>query len=293
MRPQQASRPIKPLAGFEPAACVTAQDLTHLGDFGGQAPWYDGERLEDAQAEVLRKMLLAIVADPQLLVARIGVQLARLRAAKTLPEAVSRRLLGEARAVFGPLANRLGVRQIKWELEDLALRYLKPEQYKTIASALAERRVDRECYIADLRTEINDLLARAGISAKVYGRPKNIFSIHRKTRYKGLFFEQLFDARNVRIVRASVPDSYAALGVVHGRWRYIPGEFDDYIATSKDDFYRSIHTTMIGPGGKSVEIQIRTQEMNKQTELGVAARWRYKEDGPLNASYERKIQWVC
>ncbi|MBM4209259.1 MAG: bifunctional (p)ppGpp synthetase/guanosine-3',5'-bis(diphosphate) 3'-pyrophosphohydrolase [Gammaproteobacteria bacterium] len=284
--------PDKAPAGFELAAFVAAHELTRLGDFGGQAQWRDGARLDDAQAEVLRKMLLAIVADPRLVVARIGIQLARLRAAKTLPEAVSRRLAGEARAVFGPLANRLGVWQIKWELEDLAFRYLEPEQYKTIASALAERRADRERYIADLRAEINDLLAREGISAEVYGRPKHIFSIHRKMQRKGLSFEQLFDVRAVRIVCASVPDCYAALGVVHGRWTYIPGEFDDYIATPKDNFYRSIHTAVIGPGGKSVEIQIRTREMHEQAELGVAAHWRYKEDGPRNASYERKIEWV-
>jgi len=284
--------PDKVPVGFEPAAFAAAQELTRLGDFGGQAQWRDGERLDEAQAEVLRKMLLAIVADPRLVVARIGIQLARLRAAKTLPVALSRRLAGEARAVFGPLANRLGVWQVKWELEDLAFRYLEPEQYKAIASALAERRADRERYITDLRVEINDLLAREGLSAEVYGRPKHIFSIHRKMQRKGLSFEQLFDVRAVRIVCASVPDCYAALGAVHGRWTYIPGEFDDYIATPKDNFYRSIHTAVIGPGGKAVEIQIRTREMHEQAELGVAAHWRYKEDGPRNANYERKIEWV-
>ena len=284
--------PEKAPEGFEIAAFSAAQELARLGDFGNQAQWRDGERLDEAQAEVLRKMLLAIVADPRLVIARIGIQLARLRVAKALPETARRRLAGEARAVFGPLANRLGVWQIKWELEDLAFRYLEPEQYKAIAGALAERRADRERYIADLRTEINDLLAREGLHAEVYGRPKHIFSIHRKMQRKGLSFEQLFDVRAVRIVCASVPDCYAALGAVHGRWTYIPGEFDDYIATPKDNFYRSIHTAVIGPGGKSVEIQIRTREMNEQAELGVAAHWRYKEDGPRDASYERKIEWV-
>jgi GTP pyrophosphokinase len=282
--------PAKSPAGIDPKSLEAARELSRLGEFGGSAHWQDGARLGDAQAEVLRKMLLAVVADPRLVVARIGMQLARLRAAKSLPEPRQRALAAEARAVFGPLANRLGVWQVKWELEDLAFRYLEPAQYRSIAAALAERRADRERYIADLRTEIGELLRREGIAAEVYGRPKHIYSIYRKMQQKQLSFERLFDVRAVRIVCSSLADCYAALGAVHGRWTNLPEEFDDYIATPKDNLYRSIHTAVTGPGGKSVEIQIRTREMHEQAELGVAAHWRYKEGGSRDAGYERKIE---
>lgn len=284
--------PDRPPEGFDAAALAAASELARLGDFGGGGDWLEAGRLDESRAEVLRKMLLAVVADPRLVVARIGMQLARLRVAKNLADSERRRLAAEARAVYGPLANRLGVWQVKWELEDLSFRYLEPEQYKTIAAALAERRADRERYIAALCEELGTLLKTEGVNAEVYGRPKHIYSIHRKMQRKGLSFEQLFDVRAVRIVCSSIPECYAALGVVHGRWPYLPGEFDDYIATPKDNFYRSIHTAVIGPGEKSVEIQIRTREMHAQAELGVAAHWRYKEGGARDASYERKIEWV-
>ena len=269
-----------------------ATELQRLGEFGRGAQWRDGAQLDDTQAEILRKMLLAIVADPRLVVTRIGLQLARLRQAKDLPEAERRRLANEARAVFAPLANRLGIWQVKWELEDLAFRHLEPDAYKTIAAALAERRTDRERYITEFCNEVAALLQREGIRAEVYGRPKHIYSIHRKMQRKGLAFDQLFDVRAVRILCETIPECYAALGVVHGHWVYIPGEFDDYIATPKDNFYRSIHTAVIGPAAKPVEIQIRTREMHAQAELGVAAHWRYKEGGPRDVEYERKIDWV-
>lgn len=274
------------------ASLRAAAELERLGEFGRSAQWRDSARLDETQAEILRKMLLAIVTDPRLVVARIGLQLARLRAAKDLPETERRRLANEARAVFAPLANRLGIWQVKWELEDLAFRHLEPETYKAIAAALAERRADRERYISEFCNELGQRLQREGIRAQVYGRPKHIYSIHRKMQRKGLAFDQLFDVRAVRIVCSSVAECYAALGIVHGQWVYIPGEFDDYIATPKDNFYRSIHTAVIGPAAKPVEIQIRTQEMHAQAELGVAAHWRYKEGGPRDAEYERKIDWV-
>src|SRR5438105_1681360 len=169
----------------------------------------------------------------------------------------------EARAIYAPLANRLGVWQLKWELEDLAFRYLEPEEYKRVAAALNERRADRERYIETLRAELRAGLAAAGIAAEVYGRPKHIYSIYRKMQRKQLAFEQLFDVRAVRLVVASIPECYAALGIVHGLWPYIPGEFDDYVATPKGNGYRSIHTAVIGPHGRSVEVQIRTAERHE------------------------------
>ncbi|HKZ73164.1 MAG TPA: TGS domain-containing protein, partial [Steroidobacteraceae bacterium] len=157
---------------------------------------------------------------------------------------------------------------------------------------LNERRADRERYIDTLCTELNAELERAGVTAEVYGRPKHIYSIHRKMQRKQLAFEQIFDVRALRIVVGGVPECYTALGIVHGRWPYVPGEFDDYIATPKDNFYRSIHTAVIGPEGRSVEVQIRTREMHGHAELGVAAHWQYKEGGTRDADYDRKIQWV-
>ncbi|MGH8285969.1 MAG: bifunctional (p)ppGpp synthetase/guanosine-3',5'-bis(diphosphate) 3'-pyrophosphohydrolase [Steroidobacteraceae bacterium] len=269
-----------------------AQDLARLGELGLAPQWTPARGLDARQAETLRKMLLAVVSDPRLVLARLAVQLVRMRRARALTAPERERLAIETRAVFAPLANRLGVWQLKWELEDLAFRYLDSEEYKRLASALNERRADRERYIESLCEELHEELAQTGVEAEIYGRPKHIYSIHRKMQRKQLAFERIFDVRALRIVVATVPDCYTALGVVHARWPYVPGEFDDYIATPKDNFYRSIHTAVIGPEGRSVEIQIRTREMHDHAELGVAAHWQYKEGGTRNVDYERKIQWV-
>ena len=276
----------------DPAAVQIALDLQRLGELGLPRNWSPAQGLDARQAETVRKMLLAIVSDPRLVVARLAHQLVRLRHARSMPAEERERLAIETRAVFAPLASRLGVWQLKWELEDLAFRYLEPEEYHRIAAALNERRTDRERYIEELCSLLRKELERAGIKAEVYGRPKHIYSIYRKMQRKQLAFEQLFDVRAVRIVVDTVRDCYAALGVVHGLWTYIPGEFDDYIATPKDNFYRSIHTAVIGPEGKSVEVQIRTHEMHEHAELGVAAHWMYKEGVARDAQYERKIEWV-
>jgi GTP pyrophosphokinase len=273
-------------------AAETAQALVRLGELGLPRDWSPSQGLDPRQAETLRKMLLAVVSDPRLVLARLAEQLVGLRHARTLPPEERERLAVETRAVFAPLANRLGVWQLKWELEDLAFRYLDADEYRHIAAALNERRADRERYIEDLCSSLQAEMRKAGINAEVYGRPKHMYSIYRKMQRKHLAFEQLFDVRAVRVVVSSVPECYAALGVVHGLWHYIPGEFDDYIATPKGNFYRSIHTAVIGPGGKSVEVQIRTREMHEHAELGVAAHWTYKEGGARNAQYERKIEWV-
>jgi GTP pyrophosphokinase len=277
---------------FSAASRDIADQLARLGDFGGNMRWEESVTPRGSQAETLRKMLLAVVSDPRLVVARIAIQLARLRLAREVSPEDRERLANEARAVFAPLAHRLGVWQVKWELEDLAFRYLEPEAYKAIAKALAERRADREAYIARFVTELRSLLAAQHLHAEVQGRAKHIYSIHRKMQRKRLTLDQLYDLRAVRIVCDSVAECYAALGVVHGHWPYIRGEFDDYIATPKDNFYRSIHTAVIGPAGVPVEVQIRTLEMHQQAELGVAAHWRYKEGGARDASFEKKIEWV-
>ncbi|MGP8035241.1 MAG: RelA/SpoT family protein [Steroidobacteraceae bacterium] len=269
-----------------------AMALQRLGTLGLPRDWSPARGLDARQAETLRKMLLAVVSDPRLVLARLAEELVGLRHARELSAAERERRAVEARVIYAPLANRLGVWQLKWELEDLAFRYLEPEEYRRIAAALNERRADRERYIAALCTEIAGALHAAGIAAEVYGRPKHMYSIHRKMQRKQLAFEQLFDVRAVRVVVATLPECYAALGIVHGAWPYIPGEFDDYIATPKGNGYRSIHTAVIGPQAKSLEVQIRTREMHEHAELGVAAHWTYKEGGPRDAHYQRKIEWV-
>jgi GTP pyrophosphokinase len=277
---------------FGTAVSALARELAHFGDIRLTAGAAASHHLEPAQTEALRKMLLSVVSDPRLVLARLARQLVELNASKDGHAATRERLALETREVFAPLANRLGLWQLKWELEDLAFRFLQPGDYRRIAAALAEKRADRERYITSLCRTLEDLLRGAGIYAEVYGRPKHIYSIHRKMERKQLSFEQVFDLRAVRIVTSSVADCYAALGLVHGQYPYIPGEFDDYIATPKDNFYRSIHTAVLGPEGKAVEVQIRTREMHDQAELGLAAHWRYKESRAHDVSYDRKIEWV-
>jgi GTP pyrophosphokinase len=275
-----------------PEALRLATELRRLGEFGLDERWTQEQALTGAQAETLRKMLLAVVGDPRLVVARLAQQLVRARHARELPDEARRRLALETRDLYAPLANRLGIWGVKWELEDLAFRDLHPEDYRRIASALNEKRRDRESYIERVCAQLAAETAHAGIHAQIQGRPKHIYSIYRKMQRKGLSFEQLFDVRAVRIIVDNVADCYAALGLVHSLWTFIPAEFDDYIATPKENNYRSIHTAVHGPDGRSLEIQIRTQEMQDQAELGVAAHWVYKEGGGLTPRYEMKIQAV-
>ncbi|MGB6602797.1 MAG: TGS domain-containing protein, partial [Steroidobacteraceae bacterium] len=295
------ARPLIARAGLTPeqaalivgrSAADTAVALKRIGALGLPRDWSPAQGLDARQAETLRKMLLAVVSDPRLVLARLAEELVALRHARGLPAEERARRALEARAIYAPLANRLGVWQLKWELEDLAFRYLEPAEYRRIAAALNERRADRERYIEALCEELRTLLAGAGVTSDVYGRPKHMYSIHRKMQHKQLAFEQLFDVRAVRVVVASMPECYAALGVVHGRWPYIPGEFDDYIATPKSNGYRSIHTAVIGPQSRSLEVQIRTREMHEHAELGVAAHWTYKEGRAADPGYQRKIEWV-
>jgi GTP pyrophosphokinase len=292
---RRAGLPTQPAAGelrLPRAASRLALGLARLGELHLPANWSASQGLQGEQAETLRKMLLAVAADPRLVVARLAEQLVLLRHARTLSPGTQYRVALETREILAPLANRLGVWNLKWELEDLAFRYLEPAEYRRIAAALAERRVDRERYIESVCATLLSELRAAGVTAAVYGRPKHIFSIARKMRHKGVAFEQLYDVRAVRIVVETIADCYAALGIVHGLWHYIAGEFDDYIATPKENAYRSIHTAVTGPEGKSLEVQIRTRDMQEQAELGVAAHWRYKEGAVRDSSYERKIQWA-
>jgi GTP pyrophosphokinase len=239
-------------------------------------------------AEGLRRLLLALVSDVRVVLIELAWQLVQLRAARDQPEAAAA-LAEETMLIHAPLANRLGIWQLKWELEDLAFRYSEPEQYRRIARQVAERREDRENFIRGFTGELERLLREAGVSGEVLGRPKHIYSIWRKMQRKHLDFQELFDIRAVRVLVEDVPACYSVLGLVHTRWQPIPGEFDDYITTPKGNNYQSLHTAVVGPGGKAVEVQIRTREMNEHAELGVAAHWRYKEGGPNDPAFDRKI----
>jgi len=250
------------------------------------------QRAPEGAAEGLRRLLLAIVRDLRVVFVLLARQLARMRAAAALPAEQSAALARLTRDIHAPLANRLGIWQLKWELEDLAFRFLQPDVYKRIAKLLDERRTDRESFIRDALEELQQALAAAGIHAELAGRPKHIYSIWKKMQRKALDFSDLYDIRAVRVLVDNVTDCYAALGVVHARWPHLPGEFDDYIARPKANGYRSLHTAVLGPAGRTLEVQIRTHEMHRANELGVAAHWRYKEGGSGDAEFEAKIAWM-
>ncbi|MCS6785928.1 MAG: bifunctional (p)ppGpp synthetase/guanosine-3',5'-bis(diphosphate) 3'-pyrophosphohydrolase [Thiobacillaceae bacterium] len=247
---------------------------------------------EAGQSESLRQMLLAMTDDIRVVLIKLAERVQTLREAAQADEASRRRLARDARELYAPLANRLGVWQLKWELEDLACRYLEPETYRHIARLLDERRLDREWYIERVLGQLREELARAGLSGiEVMGRPKHIASIIAKMRKKHLDFEQVYDVRAVRILVPEVKDCYHALGVVHSLWQPIPGQFDDYISRPKANGYRSLHTAVVGPEHKALEVQIRTFDMHQEAELGVAAHWRYKEGGGA-AALTDKIAWL-
>jgi len=267
-------------------------DLEQLGRFSLPPGWRPGEALAGKQSEALRKMLLAVVSDVRLVLVRIAEQLYRIRHAKTATNEEQQAVAIETREIYAALANRLGVWQLKWELEDLAFRYLDPTTYRAIAKALNEKRDERESFIQLVETTLQDELLAQGVKADISGRPKHIYSIWRKMQRKDRGLDSLYDIRAVRVLVDDVKDCYAALGAVHNLWSYLPGEFDDYIANPKDNDYQSLHTAVVGPEGKTVEVQIRSHDMHRQAELGVAAHWRYKEGGGTPAAFDQKIRFL-
>jgi GTP pyrophosphokinase len=281
------------LAGIEkqfPAVAALVE-----GQHAASQVWsLHAERGSHASNEGLRRLLLAIVRDLRVVPILLARQLARMRNAETLPEAEQRALAELTRDIHAPLANRLGIWQLKWELEDLAFRYLEPQTYKQIARLLDEKRGDRERYIEGVKNTLQQAMAAQGVKADVAGRPKHIYSIWKKMRRKEVPISELYDLRAVRVLVDDIAACYAALGVVHSTWAPIPSEFDDYIARPKRNDYRSLHTAVIGPEGKTLEVQIRTFDMHRQAELGVAAHWKYKEVGShsADAAFDRKIAWM-
>jgi len=245
------------------------------------------------QLDNVRRMLVAMIDDVRVAIIKLAERIIALRTVKSDQPSRQLRVAKEVLEVFGPLANRLGIWRLKWELEDLAFRYQNPDEYRRIAARLDGRRIDREAEIASVAAELVAALAQEGIAAEVHGRAKHIFSIWRKMDAKNIDFDQVYDIRALRVIVPSIRDCYSALGVIHTRWRHVPREFDDYVANPKDNGYRSIHTAVVWPDRRTVEIQIRTREMHREAELGVCAHWAYKnEPGKSDAFYTEKLNWL-
>ena len=249
-------------------------------------------RRKDLATETLRKTLMAMGDDVRVVMIKLADRLHNMRTLSYIPESKRYRIAKETLDIFAPLANRLGIWQIKWELEDLAFRYTQPEDYKAIAEKLADRRVNREAEVKKIIVDLEKVLTEGGIKAEISGRSKHIYSIYQKMVQKDKVFENVRDLRGVRLIVQDIPSCYAALGIIHTHWRPIPNEFDDYIAAPKDNFYQSIHTSVIYTDGKPMEVQIRTEEMHHAAEYGIASHWLYKEKGSQDDHYQQRINWL-
>jgi GTP pyrophosphokinase len=281
---------------FGPEVAALVDGVTKLDELprvsrGVSRTKADSQRAELAK-ETLRKTFLAMGDDVRVVVIKLADRLHNMRTLSYLPPEKRRRIAVETLEIFAPLANRLGIWQMKGELEDLSFRYVFPDQYKEIAGLVAERRADRQRDMDLITARLRDELAKAGIEAEVKGRPKHLYSIYRKMERKQVPFELVHDVRGVRVLVASDSDCYLALGVIHSLWKPIPGGFDDYIATPKDNFYQSLHTAVVFDDGRTVEVQIRTRGMDESAEFGIAAHWRYKEGRKRDKDFEQRINWL-
>jgi GTP diphosphokinase / guanosine-3',5'-bis(diphosphate) 3'-diphosphatase len=243
-------------------------------------------------SENLRKTFLAMAEDPRVVLIKLADRLHNMRTLRYLPEEKQKRIAQETMDLFAPLASRIGIWQIKWDLEDLAFRYLEPETYHDIARQLDERRSERERKMNKIITHITDVMNREGMNAEVSGRPKHIYSIYRKMKRKKVPFKELSDIRGVRIIVPTEEECYAAVGIIHLHWRPLPGEFDDYIAAPKPSLYQSIHTSVVYDDGETLEVQIRTPEMHRKAEYGIAAHWRYKEGKKRDKDFEQRVAYL-
>jgi GTP pyrophosphokinase len=246
----------------------------------------------EQQIENLRKMFLAMARDVRVIIIKLADRLHNMRTLRHLPVDRQRRVAEETLEIFAPLANRLGIWRIKWELEDLCLRYLQPQEYYKLVEMVAKKRSEREGFIDELKRVLSAELDRAGISHEVQGRPKHFYSIYQKMKRQGKSFEEVYDLLAVRVIVPEVKDCYEALGVVHTLWKPVPGRFKDYIAMPKSNMYQSLHTTVIGPLGEPFELQIRTREMHRIAEYGIAAHWQYKESGDSTVNPDERISWL-
>jgi GTP pyrophosphokinase len=247
---------------------------------------------DQIQIDRMRKLLLAMVSDIRVVLIKLAERTCIMRGIKGISPAERKRIAQETMDIYAPLANRLGIGQLKWELEDIAFHYSDPDTYKKIAKFLAERRTDREERIHTTITQIKDKMLESDIKASVTGRAKHIYSIFSKTKRKNVDYKDIYDSSAVRILVPTIEDCYSALSIVHSMWEHIPEEFDDYITTPKPNGYRSIHTAVVGPNHKNLEIQIRTTTMHEEAERGVAAHWLYKEAKSSQGSYDAKIVFL-
>lgn len=245
---------------------------------------------EDAQVENLRKMFLAMAKDIRVIIIKLADRLHNMRTLSSLPPPKQQAIARETIEIYAPIAHRLGIWRVKWDLEDLALRYLDPDAYREIAERVQKKRVEREQAVTHVITDLKSEFEKVGLKADTTGRPKHFYSIHKKM-LKGRDFSTIYDLTAVRVIVDSVKDCYGALGVVHAMWKPLPGRFKDYIAMPKPNMYQSLHTTVVGPGGDPLEVQIRTWEMHRTSEYGIAAHWRYKEGGKKD-DYEQKLTWL-
>lgn len=256
------------------------------------SPEQASRRKRQVAIEALRKTFLAMNDDVRVVMIKLADRLHNMRTLGFTPPEKQARIAQETLDIYAPLANRLGIWQLKWELEDLSFRYVNPEKYKEIADQLLDRRSTREDQITEIIEKLQHVLGQANLKVEISGRPKHIYSIYRKMVAKGKTFEMVRDVRGVRLLVADMPSCYAALGLIHNLWRPIPGEFDDYIAAPKDNFYQSLHTAVLYDDGKPLEVQIRTPEMHQNSEYGIAAHWRYKEGTRRDQKYEQHVLWL-
>jgi guanosine-3',5'-bis(diphosphate) 3'-pyrophosphohydrolase len=267
-------------------------EVVHLVDGVTKLSKFSTHTHEQQQAENIRKMFLAMAEDIRVVLIKLADRLHNMRTLAALPVDKQQRIARQTMEIYAPLAERLGIWQMKWELEDLAFKALEPERFRELAKLLDTRRKGREGFIEAAIEELRPALAAAGISAEMEGRPKHIYSIYKKMQRKGAEFEEIYDVYAIRCLVEEVKDCYAALGVVHSIWRPIPGQFDDYIAVPKNNLYQSLHTAVIASEGKPLEIQIRTHVMHQVSEVGIAAHWRYKEGSRSDREYDAKLAWL-
>ncbi len=270
---------------FGPEVAKLVDGVTKLSKFGART-------IEEQQAESIRKMLLAMAEDIRVVLIKLADRLHNMRTISALPPAKQQRIARQTAEIYAPLAERLGIWQIKWELEDLSFKVLEPENYRQLAAQLESHRKEREAFVKRSMATLKDALEKAGIHADISGRPKHIHSIWKKMQRKGASFDEIYDVNAVRVLVDEVKDCYAALGIVHSLWRPIPGQFDDYIAMPKGNMYQSLHTAVIALDGKPLEVQIRTHAMHRVSEVGIAAHWRYKEGSRGDREYDAKLAWV-
>jgi guanosine-3',5'-bis(diphosphate) 3'-pyrophosphohydrolase len=270
---------------FGPQVAMLVNGVTKLSQLNFQTK-------QEQQMENLRRMFLAMTQDLRVVIIKLADRLHNMRTLKYLPEERQRRVAKETLEIYAPLTHRLGMWKIKWELEDLSLRFLEPEVYYDLVNKVAKKRQEREVYIQQIKQTLENALTEIGLKIEIQGRPKHFFSIYQKMQEQGKDFSEIYDLMGLRVIVETVQDCYEVLGIAHTLWKPIPGRFKDYVAMPKSNMYQSLHTTVIGPGGEQFEIQIRTWEMHRTAEYGIAAHWLYKENGPDDQDLREKIAWL-